>query len=157
MFEMSMKPSATVAKLKDKLSGPSGIHAEEQVILNGNRILDDQATIDSYHLREGVILDMEIGGGISVLLIGNKGVGKTAILSSFVNPLAKLKTGTVGENRDPWTGEITSPGGSIRSPTLSMPPSPASPTRVDTNFNNAAIYKSHLHPRRRNPNPKPER
>ena len=105
-FEMAMKPSASIAKLKEKLSGPAGTKASEQVILHGNRILDDQASIDSYHLRDGTILDMELAGGVSVLLIGNRGVGRTAIMNSFINPLTKLKIDDAGGGRDFYRQEV---------------------------------------------------
>ena len=88
-FALALKPTETIVGIKRKLEKAEGTPIADQVLLYAGRVLDDQSTIESYHFRDGTTLDME-PPTVAIVLVGNAGVGKTSVLSNFVNPLSKL-------------------------------------------------------------------
>jgi len=134
-FKMALKPDDTVMDTKGKLEKMEGTPVSDQVLLYAGKVLDDQSTMESYHFRDGVTLDME-PPTVAIVLVGNVGVGKTSILSNFVNPLSKLPQ--AGRRNATWANGAS--GGVRRS--SSMPPSPASPARVEMQPTLSCTYKS---------------
>ena len=88
-FPLELKPSETILGIKKKLEKALG-PATDHIVLYGDKVLDNSATIASYHFKDGTTLDIHCPESVGILLVGNRGVGKTSILNLLLNPLSKL-------------------------------------------------------------------
>ena len=103
-FKLALKPEATIYSVKQKLAQTSdGTSPDLQNLFHGQKLLEDHNSVSSYHIRPGTVLDME-PPTISIMLVGSKGVGKTALMSSFMNPMQKLSPKAA--QRDYWKPEV---------------------------------------------------